>query len=417
MVHAVAVARQPGLILDSCINLFIPKSMQQLNIQLYGRTSTKKFNERLSARTEVTLSPAPKRIELSLDAPANGELVELRLDPDDKPSTFFLHDLRVRSYEGTELYGWDGKPESLTALTDIQAWTTDNRVAVQSVSNDPFLLLPLAAPQSEGIVVEISVSQVLLVQVAGPDAADASRSSQQRELAQAVRSLESGLRFALDDLAAEQEGVVDSLILHQANARLENHSINQQLATVAERTDAVKQSTNRLKGALDDQLGLFQETSAAADAHALEFRRLLDRLLSDGEKRHSDLATAFSDKLRKARNEILQETRDDWRSLSRQIGEKATSLQNEARKRDSKMIASMGLEVAKLTGALNRLAGIQLIMKEIREELGVARDEDAIAKLQKLKADAQAARDQVAMQSSLSWHLMRPFRALRRSSK
>lgn len=363
--------------------------MQKLNIQLYGRAATENFTEELSARTEIALNPAPSKIELSLAAPPNQELVELRLDVDDKPSAFFLHDLKVWSLDAMELYRWDGKADSLGALRDIQTWEINKRVVVKSISNDPFLLLPLDVPQSKGVVVEIWASQALLIQAAeGSEADETNLRAHQRELAQAVISLEHGLRFTLDGLAAEQEGIADALIIHQANATRENQSFSQHLKT------------------LHDEASLSRKTGEVVDARLSELEESLKQLQLDAEKRELELLAHIANRLKRARNEILEETRDDWRSMSRQLGETADSVEREARSLASEIIENFGREFAKLTVSLNRLAEVQLVMREIRDELGVTRNEHAMTKVRQLKADLAAARD---AHSNVWRRLMRAF--------
>src|SRR5947209_1414807 len=90
--------------LDSDLDLFNPRDMQQLNLQRYGLTDAGNFSEEVSTFKSVTLTPDPVIIELRLVAPDGEQFVELRLDPDDKPATFVLFDLNVRSDTGAELY-------------------------------------------------------------------------------------------------------------------------------------------------------------------------------------------------------------------------------------------------------------------------------------------------------------------------
>jgi hypothetical protein len=361
--------------------------MHQLNIQLYGRTSKKNFSEQLSVFRSVTLTPEPTKIELPLKAPGRERFVELRLDPDDKPSAFVLHGLHVRTSAGLEIYKWGGSPNDLSNLVDLRARKANDDVLIESESNDPFLLIPFSEPQGGTVVLELSVSQNLVA----PDVADAgdaavsALSTHQQELADAVRSLQGTLRKALDDLAAEQEGLQDALVVHHAYARVEDGAVRQQLSQVLTRTETLEAVLQK----------------ATSDLGAME----------------SAFAAALSETARETRNTILSEVRDDWRSLGRQIKDRAEAASKDAGEREAALSASRDAEFARLMTALDRLSNSQHVMEKVRAELGIARDEDAPAKLRQLKAEAQSARAQVeALESSLYWRLTRPFSSLSRKA-
>ena len=313
--------------------------MQQLNIQLYARTEAGTFSEDVSVRRTVTLGAEPSRAELTIEAPPRKKFVELRLDPDNKRSTFALQAMTVRGVDGKEVWTWDRDPYSLTGLTGLQAWETEGQVVLESSIDDPFLLIALPKPQSE-VTLELAVVSPIL----GDDS---------KALAQAVRSLQGSLRSALDDLSNEQEALQESLLLNQAKARSEVEAINRQL---------------------------------------------------------EDLRPAVRGELEKSRDEILAGVRDDWRSVRQQIADVADAAKRSGTDREAAFASNLEAEFTKLRTAVGRVAASQDVMNEIRHELGIRRDEDAIRELQRLKTDLNAARDRIRkIESSFAWRIMHPF--------
>jgi hypothetical protein len=313
--------------------------MQQLNIQLYARTDAGTFSEDVSVRQTVTLGAEPSRTELEIEAPAKKKFVELRLDPNNRPSTFALQALTVRGANGKEIWDWDRNPYSLKGLAGLQAWETEGQIVLESSIDDPFFLIELPKPQSK-VTLEISVVSAIL----GDDS---------KALAQAVRSLQGSLRSALDDLSNEQEALQESLLLNQAKARSEVEAINRQFAV---------------------------------------------------------LAPAVREEVETARNEILAGVRDDWRSVRQQIADVADAAQRNDADREAAFVSNLEAEFTKLRTVVGRVAASQDVMNEIRHELGIRRDEDAIAELQKLKAELNDARDRIRkMESSFAWRITHPF--------
>lgn len=333
--------------------------MQQLNLQLYARTAKTRFNEKLSVRRSVALTPDPVMIELEIEPPAGEKFIELRLDPDDKPSTFVLRSLAVRAADGAELYEWDGNPDSLTGLANLRASMTRSEVLLQSSSDDPFLLVPLTDAREGAVFLELMLAEPLLTE--GED--------QLGNMAEAVRGLQTSLRLAIDDLASEHEGLQETLILSLADARRESQAINERLSEAVTRA-----------GSLDS--------------------------------RATDLETSLKESTRQIRNEILGEIRDDWRSVRQQISDVADAVARRGRESDAAITANVEAEFAKLVQVVNRFAASDDLLKQVRNELGVARDDEAIERLRKLKDEARNAREEVnALKASLSWRLTRPFRA------
>jgi hypothetical protein len=338
--------------------------MDKLHLQIYARTKSTGFGEQLSTFRTVVLGVEPTTVELSLDAPVGENLVEIRIDPDDKPSTFVLHALNVRSHDGRELHRWNGDPRNLGRLVDLRAVASDEGIALESLSNDPFFLIPLDGPEPTGLVVELGLSQKLVTTGAGS------------ELADAVRSLQRSLRFSLDDLTDQQEGLQDALVVHQAHSRSESAALRDQISTVLDRTssahDGFDQRATALEGSIH-RLGLSTEET---------------------------------------RDEIFAEVREDWRSVRRQIADVAEEGLRQAQERDAELSSTVLAEIALLTQAIHRLTSAQQAMKEIRNELRVSEDSEALPALRKLKAEIQSAHDRLeAMTSSLSWRLTRPLRA------
>lgn len=312
--------------------------MQQLNLQLYARADGGDFGEDLSARRTVTLSAEPTRIALAIEA-GPSKLSELRLDPDDKPSRFALHALTVRAADGTTLLSWDGDPDSLRGLTDLQAWRAEGQVVLESSTNDPFLLIPLPAPQP-AIVLEVTVATIVL-------------GDHPTELAQAVRSLQSSLRSALDDLSNEQEALQESILLNQAKSRSDVEAINQQFGSIT---------------------------------------------------------PALREEVEKSRDLLLAGVRDDWRSVRQQIADAAEAIQRSRAESEAVLASNLEGEFSKLRTVVGRVAASQDVMNEIRHELRIRRDEDAIPELQKLKTELDAAHDRIRkMENSLAWRIMHPF--------
>jgi hypothetical protein len=325
--------------------------MQQLNLQLYGRTAKTEFNERLSARKSISLTPDPAIVDLSMTAPKGQAFVEVRLDPADQACSFILLDLRVRSDDGAELFRWDGKSESLGNSAGIEFRHENEQLIVDCITDDPFILLPLTQPR-RSLVLELHAAAQL---------ADADK----EQLASAVRSLQASLRFALDDLASEQEGLQDALLLHQAHSRHEDRAVRDQLSQVLGQTVSLDAAVTQTAG------------------HTREV--------------------------------LLGEVRHDWQSLRKQIAEVADEVMEQGRIRDTALVANLQAEFAKLIQEVGRFAASQEVMNQIRHELHVLRDGDAVDVVRKLKAEAEAARAELkAMRSSLAWRLTHPFRRLTR---
>jgi hypothetical protein len=332
--------------------------MQQLNIQLYGRTADADFSEQLSSFRSVMLSPDPLTVELVLETTGKQTFVELRLDPDDKPSTFVLHGLAVRSRSGAEIHRWDGSPQRLGEISGMRVSGEHGEALVESLGNDPFLLIPLAEPLGDGVLVEVTVSQPLLA------------GDRDDSLADAVRSLRTSLRSALDDLAAEQEGLQDALTVHHAHARSETRGINERIAQLVERTERLEELEGRFSASLTE--------------------------------------TA-----RQIRDLTVAEVRDDWRSVRRQIAEVAESASRHGQERHAELTASIQAEFAAMTEALHRLRVKDELLAQVRQALEVASDEESLGALRQLRIEADRARSRLqAMESTASWRITRPLRSL-----
>jgi len=313
--------------------------MHQLNVQLYARTENGDFSEDVSVRQTVTLGAEPSKTSLTIESPTKDKFVELRLDPDDKAFTFALHGLTVRSADGETLFSWDHDPDSLRNLTGLRAWQAENQVIMESSINDPFLLISLPRPEAR-IVLEASFAAAIL-------------GDEPKELAAAVRSLQSSLRAALDDLSNEQEALQESLLLNQAKSRSEVEAINEKFGA---------------------------------------------------------LAPALREEVERSRNLMLAGVRDDWRSVRQQIADVADASQRGRVESESVLTANLEAEFAKLRMVVSRVAGSQEVMNEIRHELGIRRDEDAISELQKLKAELTATRERVRqIEGSFAWRITHPF--------
>ncbi len=316
--------------------------MQQVNLQLYGRTASTKFSEDVSVRRSLTLTPDPRTVDLTLVAPDGDKLIELRLDPDDKPSSILLLGLIVKTDTGVKVFEWNGKPETLSGLANIELGSEGGHVLLESQSSDPFLLIPLDEPRPS-VVLELSVASTLAVK-------------QQDDLAGAVRALQISLRFALDDLASEQEGLQEAVLLNQTNARAEKETVNNHLADIRTR------------------------------------------------------ATGFGASLDRARTEILGEVRDDWRSVNRQIADSFDAALRQARERDVEITSDIRTEVSNLVQAIQRQQASADLMNEIRHELQVRGEGEVVAKIRELKAELLAANERIrSIEGSLAWRLTHPF--------
>jgi hypothetical protein len=313
--------------------------MQQLNVQLYARTADQQFSEELSVRRTVTLTAEPTTVELQIKAPGCGKFTELRLDPDNKPSSFALRALNVRNAEGAELFTWDGEAGGLGTLIDLHAVRSEGQVILESATDDPFILIPLTQAQAS-----IAVELTLVASILG---------DHPKELAAAVRSLQSNLRAAIDDLSNEQEALQESVLLSQAKSRSEVEAINQ---------------------------------------------------------RFGSLTPALRKEVEKSRDLLLAGVRDDWRSVRQQIADVAEAAQRSRAEREGAFAQTLEAEFSKLRTAVGRVAASQDVMNEIRHELGIRRDEDAIGQLQKLKTELDAARDRIRqMENSIAWRITHPF--------
>ena len=191
-------------------------------------------------------------------------------------------------------------------------------------------------------------------------AAELVSAANEEQLAGAVRSLQTSLRFALDDLATEQEGLQEALLLHQTHSHNEGRIVKDRLSEVLGKT--------------------------------------------------ASLGAAVSGTASQTREVLLREVRDDWRSLRRQIEEVADKLIEHSRAREVSLSANLQAEFARLEQAVKRSAASRDVMNHLRRELGVLRDEDAVAKVQQLKDEAEAARAQVReIQGSFAWRLTHAF--------
>ena len=352
--------------------------MRQLHLQLYGRTDKTDFNEELSARETVTLTPERTTFRLELQPPPTEKFVELRLDPDDKPSEFILHDLRILAND-QEIYRWNGRADALPAMIDAQATESHDHVQVETTSNDSFLLMPLSEPQSGALVLELAVSQALSApELRGDAPAIEALGAHQQELSEAVLSLQGSLRSALDDLASEQEGLQDALVVQHAHARSDGAVLKQEISKITERTDSLE--------------------------------ALLKSVTSDLMTVESTLTKQIEATTTEVKGAILTEVRDDWRSLHRQIEARAEQAARDAQRRDA-ALAARDEEMARLAGTVRRLSQSHESMKRVRAELGALHDEDALSKLQQLNQELRAARSRISeLESSLCRRVARFFR-------
>lgn len=315
---------------------------QQLNLQLYGRTAASEFNEEFSVRRSVTLTPNPVTVELPLVAPSGEGFVELRLDPDDKPSTFLLLGIQVKTEGGATIFKWDCRPESFSGAAGVTFDVESGHALVRARNTDPFVILQLDQP-APNIVLEASVASSML-------------GAHEGDLADAIRALQSSLRFALDDIASEQEGLQDVVLLNQAMARSEGAALNDRLSDIHSRAAGVEKSLDR------------------------------------------------------TRTDILGEIRDDWRSVRHEIAEAFDAASRIARERDAKLAADVRAEMMKLTQSLHRLHASREHMIAIRHELGALNDEEAVTKVSQLKAELNDARERIGkIENGWVWRLMHPF--------
>lgn len=240
----------------------------------------------------------------------------------------------------------DGSPNSIGVVVGIEFRRENGQVIVDCRTDDPFILLPLSKPH-----------RALTVQMR---AAELVSAANEEQLAGAVRSLQTSLRFALDDLATEQEGLQEALLLHQTHSHNEGRIVKDRLSEVLGKT--------------------------------------------------ASLGAAVSGTASQTREVLLREVRDDWRSLRRQIEEVADKLIEHSRAREVSLSANLQAEFARLEQAVKRSAASRDVMNHLRRELGVLRDEDAVAKVQQLKDEAEAARAQVReIQGSFAWRLTHAF--------
>ena len=472
--------------------------MQQLNLQLYCKTKKTNFNELCSDRKTIMLTQIPMAVKLAVEVPKGDDILELRLDPDDKPSTFILHNLNVRAQDGTELYIWNGNPGDFNALVDVEVSKIKDEVIVQSFSTDPFLLIPLSKPQPNGVVVELSVSRPLL-SLGGQDAApEVALAPHQPELTEAIRVLQTTFRLALDDLAEEQEGLQDALVIHHAHARSESQAISEQISGVlgfaislqdttqklggeiARNAAALEQQTRKLEASFDRRLADLQTSSdrraadlcsslaqlvtkldasfekrlagleTSSDRRSIELeallgdrlailqasldnrtkkleilvnrleglKALLQQLTSDVGAMESAFADTITKTARHTEAVILSEVRDDWRSTRQQITEATDRTTRQLCDRESEISTSIRATFAGITQAVHQLASSQDTMRQVRSALRVSEDADAIASLQQLHSSLEFAQQQLGVvESSLSWRLTRPFRALSQAVK
>lgn len=345
--------------------------MQQLNLQFYARTDKEGFSEQLSVCRTVVLTADPQPVHLSIDAPPDQELVELRFDPDDKPSEFVLHDLLVRSAAGDLLYRWDGEPRNLSGLAGLRATKFNGQAVFESSTDDPFMLIPLDRAAADGVSVDLSLSLAI--------------EGNQDSVAEAVRSLQSSLRLAIDDLAAEQEGLQDALLVQQTHERMERHSINDQLQSVLGRADRTEKSLRKLAAEVG---GIDAAVAKSVNANTLRIR-----------------------------NEILTEIRDDWRSVRQHVSDTTEMALRRVGQLDNEIASSIEQEFGKLIEVVRRVAASEDLLGQVRTELSASRDDEIIHKVQRLKEEARRDRDRAeTMERSLSWRLTRPFRLFATSS-
>lgn len=359
--------------------------MQQLSLQLYGKTSERSFSEQLSTSKSVSVGPGSTAIELELAAPKGEKFSELRLDPDDKPSRFALVELIIRGGDGAEIYRWDGNPKSFGTMVDLQPSSSGGRLVLESTSNDPFIIIPLAQPQPR-VVLSLALSSDLF-------------GSDTHELAEAVLSLQGTLRSGLDDLAAEQEALEQAVTLNQAHARAEVEAVNRNVGGI---DASVRQLKTKL-GALERQF----------EARLGEIAGSVEQLQNDVGDANGSVQERLVSSADETREAVLVEVRDLWRSLRQQIEDGVDTALRERREREAASSASVQAEFDKLMQAVNRLAGSQIVLEQLRHELGVARDVDAVARVQQLKAELQAARER--HESSFAARVRRPLRSLTRA--
>lgn len=312
--------------------------MQQLNLQLYARSKDGVFSEDLSVRRSVTLTSEPVKLELAIPAEGHGDIVELRLDPDDKPSIFVLHALAVRTTDGKALFAWNRKSEDLPNPVGLEAWEQDGQIVLEASTFDPFLLIPIAPP-SPGVVLECTIGSVILA-------------DHPKELADAIRSLQYTLRAAIDDIASQQESLHEFVLLNQRHSTANLQAIYE-----------------RIEG----------------------------------------IAPLLSSSVDEARRDIMIAARDDWKSTRQRICEVSDAIRcNDAR--EASAADRLETDFAKLRQTVEKSASTQEVIKEVRYELGIRRDDDAIPAIQQLKSEVLALRARLkSIEHSFLWRVTHPF--------
>lgn len=411
--------------------------MHWLNLQLYARTTSNSFNERLSVHDKVLLTANPTPVALSIAAPEGEQILEVRLDPNDKASTFVLHRLNVVSDEGQQLYSWDGTLENLTGLSDIKPESVNGRVVLECTSDDPYLLISLPGPHAGKILLDLSVSHALMPENGSEAGEPDPTYAFQVELAEAILSLQSSFNQALEDLAAEIEGLQDAFVINSVNARRDSDaaarladenralfgSIESTVAAqlgsvVGDLSSANRQGLAELAAAISGiQETLAAEAEVGGGKHDSVVRQL-ENILESG-RRFEEQASKLQDRLRAEALAIdakIESVRvEEHFALLREY------IQTESGGLNASMRASLGAaiaelsagsqeEFAKLAAQVASFADAKQLLQHIRAELNIARDEDIVLTVQQLLAEVRGTRGNIkAMEASLAWRLTRHF--------
>lgn len=445
--------------------------MPCLNLQLYGRAANDDFNEQLTVRETVELRTGPTTVTLSLPASKDAPILELRLDPDDKPSTLILDRLNVTSSDGKELYNWDGTLKSLNALSNIKAQSLDGRVVFECLNDDPSLLIPLKVPQTGTVSVELGVSRLLVVGSAEQAAQALAHNAERIKFAETMLFHQHRCHLILTEVAGEIEGLQDAVQVDNAGRRRDSEIVGRRLAELIQANDRLERATELLTTdfhawpalieqtltslGLNEQIArLGQENRAlrrslessiprTVRGHTAELstailavsEALADRKHADGDRHGSivkqlDKIIAGDQHLEEQTTRLQERSQHDTRAIvstlkNLRVQEQFDLLhgyiRTEAETLSSIMNSDLGAasselwvknqrEFRKLAAQLDNMNDTSQLLERIRGQLNVSKNQDIFPKLQAWLEDIREMRERIAvMEATVGWRLSRYF--------
>jgi hypothetical protein len=223
------------------------------------------FEEKRALRANLELNRARTQIGLRAESEgAEASLEAVRIDFDEKPSSFMLHDLRVVSPDGDNLYLWDGSPGQLVGV-GFKAVRTIQGVRIDCLDADPQLPIAFHAPLPKWVLISITVTEAV-GEGAFLQPIDEVLQNQEIMHAELSRHLRAFTAAMADFTVAEED--VDQALLELRNAGVAQSSLHER------RVDSLRGVLEQVLGTLasieSEAVNLRDCVAATADSSALK---------------------------------------------------------------------------------------------------------------------------------------------------